>query len=54
MGGFLVVWVKHRGPHEMRPSGALQLPYPIRRRDAAALCLILSLDMADITSYMVG
>ncbi len=37
-----------------RLSGALQLPYPIRRRDAAALCLILSLDMADITSYMVG
>ena len=37
----------------MRLSGALQLPYPIRRRDAAALCLILSHDM-DITSYMVG
>jgi hypothetical protein len=38
----------------MRLSGALQLPYPKRRRDAAALSLILSLDMADITSYMVG
>jgi hypothetical protein len=46
--------VKHREPLFEWLPGALRIPYPIRRRDAAALCLILSLDIADITSYMVG
>jgi hypothetical protein len=46
--------LKHEEPWFRRLFGALRIPYPIRRRDAAALCLILSLDIADITSCIVG